>query len=128
MLKLRPLDDRIVVEPIKPETETPGGILLPDVAQEKQQKGVVIALGPGKLRGDGERWGMEDVNVGDTVLFDRYTGADVEIEGRAFKVMGVGGILAKVVEGEEVARTLQLRGRRATPKAGRGESAQEGDS
>src|ERR1700677_205797 len=96
-IKVRPLDDRIVVEPLEAEEKTAGGILLPDTAKQKPQRGRVLAVGPGKLRESGERSRVA-VAVGDEVLFGRYAGNDIEVSGREVKIMRDSGILAKVVK------------------------------
>src|SRR5207248_8643790 len=96
-LKVRPLDDRVVVEPLEAEEQTTGGILLPDTAKQKPQRGKVIATGPGKMRDDGKRSAVA-VSVGDEVLFGRYAGNDVEVNNREFKIMRESDILAKVVK------------------------------
>src|SRR5438105_3443259 len=80
-LKVRPLDDRVVVEPLEAQEKTAGGILLPDTAKEKPQRGRVLAVGPGKLRDSGERSAVS-VSKGDEVLYGRYGGSDVQVEGR----------------------------------------------
>jgi len=95
-LKLRPLDDRVVVEPLEAEEMTAGGIVLPDAAQEKPQRGKVIATGPGKLLDSGNR-GELSVRVGDEVIFGKYGGSEVEIDGDEFKILRESDILAKVV-------------------------------
>jgi|SRR6516225_3825394 chaperonin GroES len=94
---IRPLDDRVVVEALEAEEQTTGGILLPDTAKQKPQRGKVIAAGPGKLRDDGKRSPVA-VTVGDEVLFGRYAGNDVEVGGKEFKIMRESDILAKVVK------------------------------
>ena len=96
-IKVRPLDDRIVVEPLEAEEKTAGGILLPDTAKQKPQRGRVLAVGPGKLRESGERSRVA-VAVGDEVLFGRYAGNDIEVSGREVKIMRESDILAKVVK------------------------------
>jgi chaperonin GroES len=96
-LKVRPLDDRVVVEPLEAEDKTPGGILLPDTAKQKPQRGRVLAVGPGKLRENGQRSALS-VQKGDEVLFGRYSGSDVTVEGREVKIMREGDILAKIVK------------------------------
>ncbi len=94
-LKVRPLDDRVVVEPLEAEEKTTGGILLPDTAKQKPQRGRVLSVGPGKLRDNGERLNLS-VAVGDEVLYGRYSGNDVEVEGREVKIMRESDILAKI--------------------------------
>jgi len=96
-INLRPLDDRIVVEPMEAEEVTAGGIVLPDSAKEKPQRGTVIAVGPGKLLDSGER-GALSVAVGDEVIYGKYTASDVEVDGREVKILRESDILAKVVK------------------------------
>ena len=96
-INLRPLDDRIVVEPMEAEEVTAGGIVLPDSAQEKPQRGTVIAVGPGKLLDSGER-GELSVTLGDEVIYGKYTAAEVEVDGREVKILRESDILAKVVK------------------------------
>ena len=95
-IKLRPLDDRIVVEPVSAESKTAGGIVLPDTAQEKPQRGKVLATGPGKLLDSGNR-GELSVVVGDEVIFGKYGGTEIEIDGLEVKILRESDILAKVV-------------------------------
>jgi chaperonin GroES len=94
-LNLKPLDDRVIVKAAESEEKTVGGILLPDNAKEKQQKGSVVAVGPGKLLDSGER-GTLSVKVGDTILFGKYAGNDVKVNGQELKIMRESDILAKV--------------------------------
>ena len=96
-LKIRPLDDRVVVEPLEADEKTAGGILLPDTAKQKPQRGRVLAVGPGKMRDDGERTAVA-VARGDEVLFGRYGGSDIEVDGREIKILREGDILAKVTK------------------------------
>src|SRR6476659_4778113 len=96
-LKVRPLDDRVVVEPLEAEEKTTGGILLPDTAKQKPQRGRVLAVGPGTLTDKGERMAVS-VQKGDEVLFGRYSGSDVEVDGRELKIMRETDILAKVTK------------------------------
>ena len=96
-MNIRPLDDRVVVEPLEAEEKTAGGIVLPDAAKEKPQRGKVIALGPGRLLDSGERCPIA-LAVGDEVLFAKYGGTDIEIEKkREVKILRESDILAKVV-------------------------------
>lgn len=95
-LNLRPLDDRIVVEPVEAEETTPGGIVLPDTARERPQRGTVLAVGPGKLLDDGSRSELS-VAVGDEVIFGKYSGSDIEVDGREVKILRESEVLAKVV-------------------------------
>jgi chaperonin GroES len=94
-IKIRPLDDRVVVEPIEAEEVTSGGIVLPDTAKEKPQRGTVLAVGPGKLLDSGKR-GELSVSVGDEVIFGKYGGTEIEIEGEEVKILRETDILAKV--------------------------------
>ncbi len=95
-INLRPLDDRVVVEPLEAEERTAGGIVLPDTAKEKPQRGKVISVGPGKLLDSGQR-GSLSVAVGDEVIFGKYSGTDIEVDGRDIKILREGDILAKVL-------------------------------
>jgi chaperonin GroES len=94
-MKLKPLDDRVVVEPVDAETTTAGGIVLPDTAKEKPQRGKVKAVGPGRLLDTGDRCEMS-VGVGDEVLFSKYGGTDIEVEGKDVKILRESDILAKL--------------------------------
>jgi chaperonin GroES len=96
-IKIRPLDDRVVVEPVEAEETTAGGIVLPDTAKEKPQRGVVIAVGPGKLLDSGERAEVA-VAVGDEVIYGKYGGTDIEVNGEEVKILRESDILAKVIE------------------------------
>jgi chaperonin GroES len=95
-IKLRPLDDRVVVEPMEAEERTAGGIVLPDSAKEKPQRGTIISVGPGKLLDSGER-GSLSVTVGDEVIYGKYSGTEIEVNGRDVKILREQDILAKVV-------------------------------
>src|SRR4051812_31288282 len=95
-IKVRPLDDRVVVEPLEAEEKTAGGILLPDTAKEKPQRGKVLSVGPGKTNDDGKRVALGGAG-GDTVLYGRYAGNDVEVGGKEVKIMRESDILAKLV-------------------------------
>ena len=96
-LKVRPLDDRVVVEPLEAEEKTAGGILLPDTAKQKPQRGRVLAVGPGKLRDNGER-AVLAVQKGDEVIYGRYSGSDIEVDGKEIKILRESDILAKVTK------------------------------
>ncbi|HVX60546.1 MAG TPA: co-chaperone GroES [Pirellulales bacterium] len=95
-VKLRPLDDRVVVEPNEAEETTAGGIVLPDSAKEKPQRGKVVSIGPGKLLDSGER-GSLSIAVGDEVIYGKYSGMEIEVNGRDVKILRESDILAKVV-------------------------------
>jgi chaperonin GroES len=94
-INLRPLEDRVVVQPLEAEEITAGGIVLPDAAQEKPQRGKVVAVGPGKLLDSGNR-GELSIGIGDEVVFARYGGSDVEVDGNELKIMRETDILAKM--------------------------------
>lgn len=79
-MKLKPLGDRLVVEPIEQEETTASGIILPETAKEKPQEGKVVAVGPGKLDDNGQRVKME-VREGDRVLYAKYAGTEIKLEG-----------------------------------------------
>lgn len=95
-MKIKPLDDRVVVELVEAEETTAGGIVLPDSAKEKPQRGRVVAVGPGKLLDSGERCAVS-VNVGDEVLFGKYGGTEIEVDGEEVKILRESDILAKIV-------------------------------
>lgn len=94
-LQLKPLADRVVVKKLEAEEKTAGGIVLPDTAKEKPQQGEVLAAGPGKLNDKGTREPME-VKVGDKVLFAKYSGTEVKIEGVDYLILSERDILAIV--------------------------------
>lgn len=85
-MKIRPLQDRIIVKRMEEEERTKGGIIIPDTAKEKPQEGEVIAVGPGKVTDDGKKIPME-VKVGDRVLFGKYAGTEIKIEGEEHLIM-----------------------------------------
>jgi chaperonin GroES len=95
-LNIRPLDDRIVVQPSEAEETTAGGIVLPDSAREKPQRGKVVAVGPGKMLDSGNR-GELSVAVGDVVIYGRYGGSEIEVNGEEMKILRESDILAKVL-------------------------------
>ena len=95
MASLRPLDDRVVLKVLEAEERSAGGILLPDTAQEKPQRGSVTAVGVGKLTKDGKRI-APDVKQGDVVLFGKYAGSDIQVGGEEFKILRENEILARV--------------------------------
>ena len=96
-LKLKPLGGRVIVEPIEQEEMTAGGIILPETAKEKPQEGKILAAGPGERDEDGKRIPM-DVNVGDKVLFAKYSGTEVKLDGKKVLILRESDILA-VIEG-----------------------------
>lgn len=95
-LNLRPLDDRVVVEPEEAEERTAGGIVLPDSAKERPQRGKVVSVGPGKLLDNGSR-GALSIGVGDMVIYGKYSGTEIEVAGKDVKILRESDILAKVV-------------------------------
>src|SRR5947208_15697747 len=86
MAKIRPLEDRVVIQQIEAEEKTAGGIVLPDTAKEKPQRGRVLAVGPGKLLDSGERSAIGVVE-GDEVLFGKYSGTEIKLEGEEMKIL-----------------------------------------
>ena len=85
-MKLRPLQDRILVQRVGEETTTKGGIIIPDTAQEKPAEGKVVAVGNGKIGDDGKRVALE-VKKGDRILFGKYSGTEVKISGEEYLIM-----------------------------------------
>ena len=96
-LNIKPLEDRIVVKPLEAEEKTAGGILLPDSAKEKPQRGEVVAVGAGRLLDNGKRAEMT-VAVDDEVIYGKYSGSDVEVDGEQYKILRESDVLAKVVK------------------------------
>ena len=96
-ISLKPLDERVVIRPVDAEETTAGGIVLPDTAKEKPQRGKVLAVGPGRLLDSGERVAISVV-VGDEVLFSKYGGTDIEVDGQEVKILRESDILAKIVK------------------------------
>jgi chaperonin GroES len=94
-MKLKPLDDRVVVKPQDAEEKTAGGIVLPDTAKEKPLMGKVVAVGTGKLLDNGKRAQMS-VKKGDTVLYGKYGGSDIEIDEQEYKILHESEILGVV--------------------------------
>lgn len=94
-MKLRPLGNRIVVEPIEDQDITAGGIMLPETAKEKPQKGTVLFAGPGERNDKGERIAM-DVKVGDIVMFAKYAGTETKVDGKKMLIMRESDLLAIV--------------------------------
>jgi chaperonin GroES len=95
VMKLKPLGDRVVLKLVEQEEKTRGGILLPDTAKEKPQKGEVLAVGTGKVLDSGEKVPL-DVKVGDRVIFARYSGTEVKVEGEEYLIVSERDILAVV--------------------------------
>ena len=92
-LKVKPLSDRVVVEPAPAEDVSTGGIILPDTAQEKPQQGTVVAAGPGKVSDSGKIVAME-VKKGDRILYGKYSGTEFSFEGTEYLIMRESDILA----------------------------------
>jgi len=92
-LKLKPLEDRVVVEPKEADDKTASGIILPDTAQEKPQEATIVAMGPGKASDSGTIVKMT-VKVGDNVLYGKYSGTEVTVEGKEYLIMRESDILA----------------------------------
>ncbi len=95
MANIRPLDDRVVIEPMEAEEKTQGGIVLPDTAKEKPMKGKVVAVGEGKMLESGKRAELL-VKKGDKVLYGKYAGTEVTVDGKEYLVMRESDILAKL--------------------------------
>ena len=93
-MNLEPLGDRIVVKATAKEETTKGGIILPDTVKEKPQEGEVIAVGPGRMTEEGKRIAL-DVKKGDTVVYPRYSGTELKIEGEEYLIMRESEVLAK---------------------------------
>ena len=94
-MKLKPLGGRVIVEPIEQEEMTAGGIILPETAKEKPQEGKILAAGPGDRDEDGKRIAL-DVSVGDRVLYAKYSGTEVKMDGKKLLIMRESDILAIV--------------------------------
>jgi len=94
-MKLEPLQDRIVVKRLEEEQKTAGGIIIPDTAKERPQQGKVMAAGDGKFRDNGTRSPL-DVKVGDRILFSKYAGTDIKVEGEELLIMREDDVLAIV--------------------------------
>ena len=91
-MKIRPLHDRVLVQRLEEEQKSKGGIIIPDTAKEKPQEGKVVAVGKGKLLDDGKVVAL-DVKVGDKILFSKYAGSEVKIEGDEYSIMREDDIL-----------------------------------
>ncbi|MEL6406939.1 MAG: co-chaperone GroES [Chloroflexota bacterium] len=96
-MNLRPLNDRVLVAPIEQETTTASGLVLPETAKEKPQQGEVLAVGPGLRDEDGDRMPV-DLEVGDTVLFAKYAGTEIKIDGEKRLIMKESDILGVLVD------------------------------
>ncbi|MFM7974149.1 MAG: co-chaperone GroES [Pirellula sp.] len=94
-VNIRPLDDRVVIQPMEAEQTTAGGIVLPDSAKEKPQRGKVVAVGPGRLLDNGVRATLS-IAVGDEVIFGKYGGSEIEVDGVDYKILRESDVLAKL--------------------------------
>ena len=97
-MNVRPLHDRIIVQRIEESEQKIGGIIIPDTAKEKPQQGKVIAVGAGKVNEDGKRNAL-DVKAGDLILFGKYSGQEIKLDGQEYLIMREDEVLA-VIEGE----------------------------
>ncbi|GBD45637.1 co-chaperone GroES [Thermoleophilum album] len=95
-MKLKPLGDRLIVRPIEEEEKTPSGIVLPDTAKEKPQRGKVLAVGEGRWDEDGERRIPLDIAEGDEILYSKYGGTEIKVDGEELLVLRESDVLAKV--------------------------------
>ena len=94
-ISIKPLGSRVVVEPLEQEEVTAGGIVLPETAKEKPQKGKILSVGPGERDDEGKRIPM-DVKVGDTVLYAKYAGTEIKVEGKKLLILKESDVLAIV--------------------------------
>jgi chaperonin GroES len=94
-MKLAPLDDRVVIKQSEAEEKSTGGIILPDAAKEKPQRGKIIAVGPGKILDNGKR-GEMNVKKGDEVLYAKYSGNEIEIDGENYVILHEGDVLGVI--------------------------------
>ena len=94
-MKIRPLGDKVLVERVEAESKTAGGIVLPDTAKEKPQKGKIVAVGEGKLLEDGTRKQVQ-VKKGDLVLFTSYAGTEIKVDGKEYLIMDESDIMAVI--------------------------------
>ncbi len=94
-MAIKPMDDRVLVEPLEAEETTPGGIVLPDNAKEKPMRGKVVATGPGALLENGKRAEMV-VKKGDQVIYGKYSGTEIKVKGTDYMIIRASELLAKV--------------------------------
>ena len=95
-VQIKPLEDRILVEVIDAETKTASGLVIPDTAKEKPQEGKVLAVGPGRFDEDGEKRIPMDIKTGDTVIFSKYGGTEVNYDGKDYLMLSARDVLAIV--------------------------------
>jgi chaperonin GroES len=111
-MNLQPLGDRLIVEVLEGEETTIAGIVLPDTAQEKPQRGTVLAVGPGNLNDKGERVAL-DVAEGDVVVFSKYGGTEIKVDADDYLILRETDVLAKVVGGSKSGSSKKLAGAKA---------------
>lgn len=99
-LNMRPLADRVIVEPLEKEETTSGGILLPETAKEKPQEGLVLATGPGRWDEEGKKRVPLEVSVNDRVVFAKYSGTEIKLGDKKLLILGEKDILAVIVNGK----------------------------
>jgi chaperonin GroES len=92
--RLKPLEDRIVVKPSEGEETTSSGLVIPDTAKEKPQEGEVVAVGPGRFNEDGDERIPLDISVGDTVIYSKYGGTEVKVDGEEYLILSGRDVLA----------------------------------
>jgi chaperonin GroES len=102
-MKIKPLHDRVVVRRIDEEERTPGGVIIPDTAKEKPMQGEVLAVGPGARDEDGKRIAM-DVKVGDTVLFGKWSGTEVKLDGEEVVIMKESDVMGIIEQGARASK------------------------
>jgi chaperonin GroES len=105
-MKVRPLNDRIVVRRLDEGEQRVGGIIIPDTAKEKPQQGKVIAVGAGKIKDDGKRIPL-DVKADDTILFGKYSGQEIKLDGEEYLIMREDEVLAILEEGAAAAKNVK---------------------
>jgi chaperonin GroES len=109
-MNLKPLGDRLIVEALEEEQTTIGGIVLPDTAQEKPQRGTVLAVGPGSRNQDTGAYIPLDVSEGDIVVYSKYGGTEIKVEGEEYLILRESDVLAKVVGAEKKSKSRQPAG------------------
>ena len=97
-VNIKPLEDKILVQANEAETTTASGLVIPDTAKEKPQEGTVVAVGPGRWDEDGEKRIPLDVSEGDTVIYSKYGGTEIKVDGEEIKILRESDILAKIVK------------------------------
>ncbi len=100
-LNLRPLADRVIVEPLEREETTAGGILLPETAKEKPQEGLIVAAGPGRWDEDGKKRVPLEVSVNDRIVFAKYSGTEIKLGDKKYLILGEKDILAVIENGNK---------------------------